>query len=466
MYHTIRYVVKESHPLHAYFGELAHLTNNLHNATLFRIRQVLSAVGKDTPTPNEQEVLNEIKAALPVMNETRAKANAKRRASGKPESAPFEMPAFGTSFLSYPFLDALLKATKNVDYYAPLPRQTAQLVVKEARGDVKNYFAALRAYKMKPGAFLGQPKIPHYRKSGGMRDIPFTNQDCTLRNGVLKFPGTKDVLNLGRSIPEQVKVKQVEVKPYYGAFQVCVTYDDMKTKIVIPDTAPKRVIAIDFGVDNIAAIANNIGECGLLFKGGIIKSANQWFNKRRAQIVSGITSGRPTDFCPSSKSLDRLSMWRDGVLSTELHTCAKKIVKQCVEWNVDTIVMGVNSGWKQKSNIGRKNNQSFIGIPHYKLQQYITYMAEWEGILVIEQEESYTSKASFLDMDFIPVYGQPEAAEAKFSGYRKRRGLYKSLNHTRFVNADLNGAGNILRKAFPDAIDCTQDRFLREIIVM
>ena len=108
MYHTIRYVVKESHPLHAYFGELAHLTNNLHNATLFRIRQVLSAVGKDTPTPNEQEVLNEIKAALPVMNETRAKANAKRRASGKPESAPFEMPAFGTSFLSYPFLDAFL----------------------------------------------------------------------------------------------------------------------------------------------------------------------------------------------------------------------------------------------------------------------------------------------------------------------------------------------------------------------
>ena len=77
-------------------------------------------------------------------------------------------------------------------------------------------------------------------------------------------------------------------------------------------------------------------------------------------------------------------MWRDGVLSTELHTCAKKIVKQCVEWNIDTIVMGVNSGWKQKSNIGRKNNQSFIGIPHYKLQQYITYMAEWEGMCFLQ----------------------------------------------------------------------------------
>ena len=462
MYHTVRYIVNKGNPLHQYFENLSHLANNLHNAALFRIRQVLSGVKKTTLTQNEQEVMDEIKGALPIMNATRIKANSKR----KMPSPPFEMPTASASFISYPFLDALMKATGNSDYYAPLPRQTAQLVMKEARGDVKNYFAALRAYKKNPEAFQSKPKMPHYRKSGGVRNIPFTNQDCVIRDTTLKFPGTKNTLALGGVIPNNAKLKQVEVRPYYGKFQVCVVYDDMIPGKQKSFRQPERIIAIDFGVDNIAAIANNISESGLLFKGGIVKSANQWFNKRRAEIVSAITAGAPTNYCPASRSLHRLSMWRDGLLSTELHTYAKKIVAKCVEWNIDTIVLGVNKGWKQESNIGRENNQSFVNIPHHKLQQYITYMAEWEGIQVVEQEESYTSKASFLDNDFIPVYGNSGATEAKFSGYRIKRGLYKLKSRKVWVNADLNGAGNILRKAFPNAFDGKGQRFLEEIIVM
>lgn len=462
MYHTIRYVVGENNALHPYFDNLAHLANNLHNATLFRIKQVLSGTKKTTLTQNEQEVMDEIRSALPIMNAIREKASTKR----KTEFQPFEMPTVKTSFLSNTFLDTLMKVTSNRDYHAPLPRQTAQHVIKEARGDIKNYFAALRAYKKNPEAFQNAPKMPHYRKPGGMRNIPFTNQDCVIRDTALKFPGTKNTLTLGDVIPNNAKLKQVEVKPYYGKFQVCVVYDDMIPGKQKPFRQPERIIAIDFGVDNIAAIANNIGESGLLFKGGIVKAANQWFNKRRAEIVSAITVGKPTTHCVGSKSLSRLSMWRDGLLSTELHTYAKKIVAKCVEWDIDTIVLGVNKGWKQESNIGKENNQTFVNIPHHKLQQYITYMAEREGIQVVEQEESYTSKASFLDNDFIPVYGEPGATEAKFSGYRIKRGLYKLKSRKVWVNADLNGAGNILRKAFPNAFNGKSHRFLKEIIVM
>lgn len=466
MYHTVQYIVNKTHPLYAYFNELAHLTNNLHNATLFRIKQVLSAMKKDTLTLNEQEVIDEIKNALPIMNLIREKANKRRKENGKPESALFQMPTEQSSFLSYTFLDAMMKATKNTDYFAPLPRQTAQLVIKAVRNDVKNYFASLRAYKKNPSAFLGKPKMPHYRKSGGMRSIPFTNQDCVVNNGFLKFPITKATLQLGNVIPNSAKIKEVKAVPYYSVFKVCVTYDDMKPERIISDTTSSRIIAIDFGVNNIAAIANNVGECGLLFKGGIIKAANQWFNKRRAKIVSGITAGHPTDFCPTSKSLNRLSIKRNGIISTILHNCAKRIIEQCDVWNIDTIVLGVNSGWKQKSNIGKKNNQTFVNIPYYKLQQYITYLAERQGIRVITQEESYTSKASFLDNDFIPVYGVSDTEGIKFSGYRKSRGLYKSKNYDQIINADLNGAGNILRKAFPSAFENASYRFLEEIIVM
>ena len=144
-----------------------------------------------------------------------------------------------------------------------------------------------------------------------------------------------------------------------------------------------------------------------------------------------------------------------------MHKVSTDIVRYCVEHKVGTIVMGVNRGWKQGTGMGKVNNQNFTGIPHVKLKQMIRYKAAREGIRIIEQEESYTSKADITAMDPMPVYGR-EDGRPVFSGRRIKRGLYAcSAGYT--VNADCSGAANILRKAVPEAWKGTEDfRFLAE----
>lgn len=124
-------------------------------------------------------------------------------------------------------------------------------------------------------------------------------------------------------------------------------------------------------------------------------------------------------------------MRRDCLMTTKLHTYVNRIVAQCLAWDIDTLVLGINHGWKQGANMGKKNNQTFVSIPFYKFQQVITYKTMEAGIQVVEQEESYTSKASFLDMDPIPVYGTEEAKTANFSGHRVSRGRYQTGNKSR-----------------------------------
>ena len=470
MYRTFRYVIKPQNTLFNYCKNITHLSNNLYNASLFRIRQVLAVFKKDVPTPNEQEVLDEIRDALPKMNQLREEANTKRIAKAKEAnkepsvSKQFCMPNAEKHFLSYSFLDALMRVTQNQDYIADLPRHTAQATIKRARQDVKNYFSALNAFYKNPGKFKEKPQLPGYKKRGGHCLATLSNQESVIYGRYLKLPRTQEKLDLGPVIPDTAKLKEVQIHPYYGCFLIILVVDMQKGKREASDQST-RIAAIDFGVNNIAAIANNAGLPGLLFKGGIIKAENQWFNKRRSQIVHGITVGQPTTSCPTSKSLQRLSRHRDGLMRTEMHTIAKKIISWCQENNIDTLVLGHDPDWKDKAHMGPISNQNFVPIPFGKLRWYLTYMGHESGIRIVDQEESYTSKASFLDMDEIPTYGQEGPEKPKFSGYRKKR-LYKSKGYKRIVNADLNGAGNILRKAFPDAFtDKTTYPFLDTIIV-
>jgi putative transposase len=129
-----------------------------------------------------------------------------------------------------------------------------------------------------------------------------------------------------------------------------------------------------------------------------------------------------------------------------MHKVSSDIIRYCLKHKIGTIVIGVNKDWKQNSHIGKTNNQNFVSIPFATLRWMITYKAKNVGINVIEQEESYTSKASSLDSDFIPVYGD-ETIIPIFTGKRVKRGLYRSSEGL-FLNADINGSINILRKYF------------------
>lgn len=431
MYSVTRTVIKKSHPLYGYCEEVTSASKRLYNASLFRLRNHFTGCKKDTLTKNEALVSDELKA----LSDTGYNVSS-------------------SAVLSYNTLEKLMRVTDNPDFFeGTLSMQAAQHVVKDAANDFKNWLKALKVYKKGPSSFLGKPKMPHYRKSD-TRTTEFSNQDCRIKDGYLKFPLTDIRLKL--DIPEEAVLKCVKIKPYYEGFLILCSYE---TENVIVNADCPFMAGIDFGVNNTAAITTNEGTT-LLFKGNVIKAENQYFNKERARLISCATKGHKTTHAVSTHRLMGLSMHRDNFLRDQMHKLSNRIIEFCMEHRIGTLVLGVNKLWKQESNIGDSNNQSFVQIPFAMFRFMITYKAERAGINVVLQEESYTSASDFLSGDYIPTYGVDDE-KADFSGRRVHRGLYKSGTGV-ILNADINGAANILRKAVPDAFkDITDFAYLQ-----
>lgn len=235
----------------------------------------------------------------------------------------------------------------------------------------------------------------------------------------------------------------------HGDVILHVIFDDGKESTEIKDSS--KIAAIDIGENNLAAITDNTDERPLIVKGRILKSYNQWANKETARLKRiADRQGLKT-----TRKIDNIWSKRDRRINDYFHKAAKKIIQELVNREIDTLVVGQNKGWKQSCNIGKKNNQNFVQIPFAKFINMLKYLCEWNGIKFITREESYTSKASFLDMDFIPSFKEENkeasfSGKIHFSGRRISRGLYKTGN--RIINADINASFNILRKEFPDAL--------------
>ena len=428
------------------------LSKNLYNAALFRIRQVFTGWEKEERTQNEEEVFGELRtmqAAYPKVKVGRV--------------------------LSYRALDAVMRANNNPDFFAGLPMQTAQRVLKEAVTVFRAWLSSLKEFRRAPERYTGKPCMPKYLKND-RHTFYITNQDAVLYpvyrktdaagrkitdsgapgeyDGMeLKLPLMKKRLYL-RHIAADSRLKEVQVKPYYGKILLVLVLETEDP----PMSREKPYLAgIDFGTDNIAAIVST-DHASRIYKGGAVLSKNRDFHKRKAEAAGIITKGTERKHADSAR-LRRLSLHHDCFMKDMMHKISTDIVRYCAEHDVGTIVMGVNRGWKQGSDMGNVNNQNFTGIPHDRLRKMIMYKAAREGIRVMEQEESYTSKADITAMDFIPIYGR-ENGNVGFSGKRIKRGLY-SCSAGYAVNADCNGAANILRKAVPDAWEGTEDfRFL------
>lgn len=252
-----------------------------------------------------------------------------------------------------------------------------------------------------------------------------------------------------------MKYLKTEVCPEYGEYVIHVTFQDKSIGKVKAPKKPKRLIGIDVGLDNLAAVANNFGAVPFLIKGGPVKSINQWYNKRKAELTSAATRGKKTTHAVSTNATNALSRKRNDFIRDAFYKYAYRIVRFAMENNVDAIIVGNNEDIKQEINIGRQNNQAFVSIPFYKFRQILTVVATKAGIPVVVVEESYTSKASVVDRDKIPVYGK-EPKKFSFSGTRFQRGLYRTRDG-HVLNADINGAANIIRKAYPHAFDDVKD---------
>jgi putative transposase len=198
-------------------------------------------------------------------------------------------------------------------------------------------------------------------------------------------------------------------------------------------------------LNTLATIASDkAGFVPRIVNGRPVKAINQFYNERRAELQSQLGTA------DTSHRLERITAKRTRRIDHYLHTASRRIVDLLVAEGIGTLVIGKTPLWKQEANMGRRNNQNFVSVPHARFIEMLAYKAELVGIQVIVTEESYTSKASFLDADPLPVPGSPEAETATFSGKRMKRGLYRAADG-RHIHADVNGAYNIIRKVAPEA---------------
>ena len=243
-------------------------------------------------------------------------------------------------------------------------------------------------------------------------------------------------------VPEHVPVKKIK------EVRIISIQNGKKFKIqYVYEVEPKNLnlnqsetLAIDIGLDNLATCISTVGT-SFIMNGRGIKSINRLWNKRRAELQSKLPQGQYT-----SNLIRRLTLKRNNRVNDCIKKTARYIVNHCIENNIGTIVCGYNLDFKRSINLGSKTNQNFTQISFGSLREQLENLCSRYGMQYVEQEESYTSKASFLDLDFLPVYNADNPKEYKFSGKRIKRGLYRSSDG-RIVNADVNGAAKILRKS-------------------
>mgnify|MGYP002777866286 CR=1 FL=1 len=203
-----------------------------------------------------------------------------------------------------------------------------------------------------------------------------------------------------------------------------------------------NVLGIDIGLNNFVTCIPNTGEQGFIINGRPLKAINQFYNK----TVSKLKKGKDENFW--SGSLARATQTKNNQVRDFIKKSARVIINKCLESGIGKIVFGWNEGINNEIDNGRVNNQNFVQVPFTALRDTLNYLCERYGIEFVVLEESYTSKMSFFDGDELPVYGKETEDQKKLkpSGKRTKRGEYKTGNGT-IINADANGASNILRKA-------------------
>lgn len=388
-----RHWIKEGHELYPICDDLTFKAKNLYNAGLYQIRQSIF-----------------------------------ERYKSQEEEKP--------SVLSWIGLVSQFRKEKQEDMLA-LPSKVSTNILRLVGSAISSYYQILKCYHDKSNlSVTSKPKLPRYlHKTEGRYVVEFTNQTFSKKRGsngeLILCP--KD---LKLSIPTKVVHPQcVRIVPKLKAFVIEVIHEVE----VPPLKHTGTYAAIDLGVDNLASITFSNGINPLLIKGSKLKSINQGYNRLIAKATSKLPTNQKT-----SQGIHRLWRNRELKLQSELHKVTSFLSLYFDEMAIEKVFIGKNQGWKQEVALGKKTNQSFTQIPFTIFISQLTYKCLARGIEVVEQEESYTSKASFVDQDEIPIYGESDKKPA-FSGKRVSRGLYRTKNGF-LLNADVNGSYNILVK--------------------
>ena len=388
-----RHWIKEGHELYSICDDLTFKAKNLYNAGLYRIRQSIFERNKF----QEEE---------------------------KP------------SVLSWIELVSQFRKEKQSDMLE-LPSKVSTNILKTLGSSISSYYQLLKCYHDKSNlSVTSKPQLPRYlHKTEGRSVVEFTNQTISKKRGLngelILCPKDFNLV-----IPTKVKTpKSVRIVPKLKSFVIEVIYEVE----VSPLKQTGNYAAIDLGIDNLASITFSDGTNPLVVKGAQLKSINQGYNRLIAKAKSKLPANQKT-----SQGIHRLWRNRELKLQSELHKVTSFLSLYFDEMAIEKVFVGKNQGWKQEISLGKKTNQTFTQIPFTTFISQLTYKCSARGIEVVEQEESYTSKASFVDQDEIPTYGKGNEKFA-FSGKRVSRGMYRTKNGF-LLNADVNGSYNILVK--------------------
>jgi len=368
-------------------------------------------------------------------------------------------------WMRYSELDKILKKDLEYPDYKAMPTaQAAQQVLRLLDKNWKSFFAAIKDWKEHKDKYLGRPKLPKYKKKDGRFVLVLTNQNCKYINGKIKFPKNFKGFEV---VPEfsKLSTEDTDSGRVFRSFQQIRFIPDgtnitMEIVYAIKE-APQmqdsgKYAGIDIGVDNLISMATNDGMSPLIINGKVPKSINQYYNKKLAYLQSVC---KQTTSNNSSNKIRRFTKKRNRKIDDYLHKASRIIVNRCAEQCISTIVIGKNKNWKQNSKLSKRVNQNFVQLPFARLIQMIEYKAKEHGIAVVLTEESYTSGTSFLD-------GEAPTKENYNKSRRVHRGLFKT-NGGKLINADINGAFQIMRKVFPNVTaDGIEGVVLRPVTVV
>ena len=344
------------------------------------------------------------------------------------------------TWLWYNDMDKLMKKTLNLDglcNYKLLKSQCSQQILRVLDKSIKAYCKSIKDWNAHKDKYKAMPRMPHYRKRGGMFNLYYTNQSCTVKDGVIRL--AKD---LSVRIPQWEKygggIKsfcQVRLIPGSRNIKVEIIYDKEIKKVDVDKT---KYAAIDLGLDNLATMVTAEG-C-VIWSGKYLKSYNNHFNETLSHLQSikdmqGIKR--------TTRRINRMYDKRDRYIEDAFHKVSRQIVDTLVQQKIGTLVVGYNAGWKQNTSMGKRTNQKFVQMPFARLTGYLRYKCEMIGIEFVEHEESYTSKCDALTLE-------PICKHEDYLGRRVKRGLFRSSTG-KVINADHNGALNILRKVVGDS---------------
>ena len=347
-------------------------------------------------------------------------------------------------YIGYNKMDKIIKRDRTNLYKSLIYAQSTQQILRKIHSNFESFFKSNNEYNKNPGKFNSRPKLPKYKKNI-YDELIITNQNIKQIDNFIKFRG--QLKDLSFNMINKGKVQQILFKYNGTDIDVFIIYDNLKEQIIKKeitniDNIDSRVIGIDLGLNNLATITNNIGLQPIIINGKGLKSKNIYYNYKLANYyknLANITLKNNKFKIYKSKNLSKIRNKRNNIMNDYLHKTSRYIINYCKINKIDTIVIGNNKYQKNnKSKIKFKNLKNFNQIPIKRLIEFLRYKLDSENINLIEIEESYTSKTSFLDNE-LPI------KQDKYLGKRISRGLFKRPCG-KLINADINGSLQILHK--------------------